>query len=88
MALGTAHRHAHPDRSGRGDPVDHGIKPILQRIDSTLFIQHRVAMKSGCNAVIICGARQHVARQLTNCELVKRHVLIQSPNDPVSIRPD
>ena len=56
VTLRTAGRQSHPDGSGRRDTIDHRIEAILQRIDATFFVQHRVAMKTGGDALAVVAS--------------------------------
>ena len=53
MTLGTACREPQPDRARCRYAVDHRIKTILQRINATLLVEHRIAVKSRRDQLIL-----------------------------------
>ena len=84
MALRTAQREPHPRRAGGPHPVGHGAKTKFQRINSSLLVEHGITMKSGRHQIILPAIRKHITRQLSHRKLVKGHVLVQRPDDPVA----
>ena len=88
VALGTTYGHPHPNRPRCRDPVNHRVKPIFERIDTTFFVQHGVAMKSSCNFLIFSRIGKHISGQLLYRKLVKWHVFINRLDDPITVRPN
>ncbi len=88
VTLRTGGGHPQPGGAGRAHAIDHRQVAKLQRIDAALFIDHRVAMKTGGNDVVDGRLRQHVTGNLANGEGIKGHVVIEGPNHPVSVGPD
>ena len=88
VTLRTAQREAKPRGAGGVDAIDHRVESELKRIDAALLVDHRVAMKTSGHALRQCGARQHVAGDLFDGELIERHVVVDGADYPVSPRPD
>ena len=88
VTLSTPRGKPQPGGPRRGNSISHRMKSKLQRIDAAFFVQHRVAMKPGGNSLGHRRIRQHIARQLFDRELIKRHVVLNRPNHPVAERPD
>ena len=84
----AADRQAKPDSSRRVDPIDgRGVAELLD-VDAPLLVDHRVAMKTGGDSLVEGRARKQVAGDLLNGEAVKRHVVVEGPDDPVAVGPD
>ena len=60
----------------------------LERIDSALLVEHRVAMKPGGDELVHRRIFQHVSGKLLDRELIIGHVLVERPDNPVPIGPD
>ena len=88
MALCTSGGQPQPGGARGGNTIGHGMKPELQRIDATFFIQHRIAMKPRGDALRGCGVWQHIAGQLFDRKLVEWHVVVDGIHYPVAIGPD
>ena len=88
MTLCTAQREAKPGGAGGVDAINHRVESKLERINASLLVDHRVAMKTSGHALRQCGARQHVAGDLFDGELIERHVVVDGADHPVSPRPD
>ena len=88
MTLRASEGEAEPCGGGGIYPVDHRVKPKLQRVDAALLVDHRVAMKAGGNALGLRGVGQQVAGDLLDGELIKRQVGIERVDHPIAPRPD
>ena len=88
VALGAGHRGAHPHRKGGVHPVDDGGVAEFLVVGAAFVLRHRVAMKRGCDELIVRGIWQKVACVLLDSELIKRHVRIQRTHHPVAVGPD
>ena len=88
MTLSTLCRQAQPGRAGGGDAIGHRVVAKLQRIDSAFFIEHRVAMKARGHQLALRRVGKHIAGKLLDCELIKRHVVVDRADHPIAIRPD
>ena len=88
VAAGAAQGQTKKRGAGRANAVDHGFHAKLLVVGPAFFVQHRVAMEPGCNALSDAGIVQHVAGQLLDRELVERQIAIQRLDDPIAILPD
>jgi hypothetical protein len=88
VALGAGHRRAHPRAHRRVHAVDDGDGAKLLVDRAPLVVGERVAVEGGGHLVVERGVRQQVAGQLTDCELVERHVGVEGPDHPVAPAPD
>ena len=88
MTLSTRNRCSHPDFHRRVHSIDHRDVAKLFVLCAAFIICHRVAMKRCGHYLFVTCIRQHIARQLLDRELIKRHVVVDRPNDPVAPRPD
>ena len=88
MALGAVEREAHPSGAGRADAVDHGVEAVFVRVGAAFFVEHRVAVEARGDEVVGRGARQEVAGELLDAELVVGEVSVQGLHDPVTVGPD
>ncbi len=88
VALGAAHRQAHPDLHRGVDAVlDRGHAELLV-VGSAFGVGHRVAMKGRGDLLVEGRAWQQVAGDLLDGELVVGKVAVQGVDDPVAIAPD
>src|SRR5207245_4893605 len=88
VTLAAADRQTEPDRSGRVDAVDDRFHTELLGIDAALFVDLRVAVKTGRHFLLERSARQEVAGQLFAGELVAGQITVERLNDPVAVRPN
>ena len=88
VTLSTPERQAQPDRASRRNSIDHRVKAVLVRVDATLFVEHRVPMKTRGDPLRGRRAGKHVSGQLLDRELIERHVRVEGVDDPVAVRPD
>ena len=88
VALGTGGGEPEPGRARGAHAIDHREIPELERIDPALLVLHRVAMETGGDDVVGGGAREQVAGDLPDRELVERHVGVERTDHPVAIGPD
>ena len=88
VALGTIHGEAQPDAAGGIDAIGHALEAVLfHRIRLPPGLRG-VAVEAGGEALLVRGTGEHVAGQLLNGELIKRHVAVEGANDPVTVGPD
>ena len=88
VALGAVEREPHPGGAGSADAVNHGVEAVFVRVGTAFFIEHRVAVEARGDEVVGRGAREEVARELLDAELVVREVGVQGFHDPVAVGPD
>ena len=88
VTLGAGCSQPQPGCAGCAHPIDHREVAELERIDAPLLVEHRVAVEAGGDDVVGGGPGQQVAGDLTDGELVERHVGVQAADHPVAIRPD
>ena len=85
---GTRHGQAEPDAGGGLDPV-HLIDRIIFLIDrATLASRRQAAVESTGHHLFERGVGNHIASELFDAELVEGHVLFESGNHPIAIRPN
>ena len=88
VTLSTRDRRSHPDSHCRVDSINYRDVAELFVLSAAFIICHRVAMKRSGYHLLVARIWQHVASQLLDRKLIKRHVVIDRSNDPVSPRPD
>ena len=88
LALHALEGHAHERLPGRRHAVEHGGHAELLVVGAALGVRERVAVERGRDAVVVGRARQHVAREHAQRELVVRHVGVERVDQPVAPRPD
>src|SRR4029079_16881343 len=76
LALRTADRQAEPDGTCGANAIDGGGEAELLDVDAALFVDHRVAMEPGGDALGSRRTRQQVAGDLFDRELVEGHVAV------------
>src|SRR5690242_14771903 len=64
------------------------MKTKLERINAALFVEHRVAMEPGGDALLRRRAGQQITGELLDRELIERHVRIDRVDHPIAVRPD
>ena len=57
VALSAAKGQSQPNRTGGVDPIEDRFVPVLVCFDTSLFVDHRVAVKGACDALAL--ARGH-----------------------------
>ena len=87
VALRALNGHAKHALADRFHAVKHRFHPELLRIDSALFIDHRIAQKARRHNLILCRIRQQVAGNLLDDELAVRQIAIQRVYHVVAIKP-
>src|SRR5262249_5697617 len=87
VALAAADGHAEPDLAGGVDAIDAGLDAALLLIDAAFLGGQRVAVDAVGDLLSQRGARQQVAGQLLDGELVERQVAIERADEPVPIAP-
>ena len=88
VTLRARGRQPQPCRAGGAHPIDHRQIPKLERVDSPLLVDHRVAMEAGGDDVVGRGSGEQVAGDLADREAVERHVVVECLDHPVAPRPD
>ena len=88
VTLGAGQRESKPGGAGGRHAIHHRVEPVLERVDASLLVEHRVAVEPRGDALLEGRLRQHVSGDLLDREAIERHVRVQSIDDPVAIRPD
>ena len=82
VALRAGEARAHPDRHRRVRAIHHrGVAKLL-------VVRHRVAVEGGRDELLVGRARQQVAGDLLDGELIERPVRIERADDVIAIAPD
>src|SRR5437763_1537432 len=88
MALAAFERRAEPDGPGYVDAVDDLIHAVFFLVGPRFDVHGRAAMETGGDLLVERRARQQVARNLLDRELIERHVGVEGADHPIAIRPD
>ena len=88
VALRAAGRQPEPGDAGGAHPVDHRQIAKLERVDSPLLVDHRVAVEAGGDDVVGRVAGEKIAGDLAAREGVEGHVVVEGPDHPIAIGPD
>ena len=87
MAAGARQGEPEPDGCGRIDAVHHILDRVFLGDDPPFSIAAMVAVEARRNPLLQRRPRQHVARELLDRELVKRHVPVICIDYPVAPSP-
>ena len=87
MALSTPDRQSHPGGHRRVDSIDDVLHSELFVDDSCFVVGHMVAIEPSGNFLIDAGMGKQIAGKLFDRKLIKRHIRIESFDDPVSPQP-
>ena len=87
MTLSAAKCQSQPNRGGRIHTVDHVFDLILLGNHASLGVAPVVAIKTACDSLVERGRWEPGSGDLLDCELVKRHVLIEGFNHPIAPPP-
>jgi hypothetical protein len=88
MALRTVDRQTKNALPDRVHPIEHRLHPKLFRIDSTLFVDHRVAQKTGCDES--APASDSGRRSPAICSMMRTvvwFIAVERVDHPVAIEP-
>ena len=88
MALGAPDGKSQPGGAGGGHAIGHRMEAELERVDAAFFVEHRVPMEPGGDALVGRGVGQQVAGQLFDGEPIEGHVGVEGPDHPIPPRPD
>jgi hypothetical protein len=88
MALNTCHRRALPYLPRCPHAVNNCGDAKFFILRSSLVIIHRIAVKGGCNKLVIRRVWKQVAGQLFDGKLIERHVAVKSPDYPIAVTPN
>ena len=88
VALGTLDRQAEDALADAVHPVEHRLHPELLGIDAPFLVDHRVAEEARGDDLVLGRAREQVAGDLLDDELVVRQVAVQGADHPVAVEVD
>ena len=88
VTLGASPSHPHPRLASGGNAILDRGDTVFLVVRSAFGVVHGVAMEAGGDEFFVRGLAEQVPGELENGEPVERHVLVQSFDDPVAIRPD
>ena len=87
MTLSTGHGQPQPGGGGDIHSVEQNHKALLLGNSPALSVVQMVAIEPAGYFLLRAGIWQKISCELPNGKLIKRHVLIESLNDPVSPNP-
>ena len=88
VALAAIDGEAEPRFAYGVHAVNHRFGAELLGLDAAFLVEHRVAQKTGRDALVKRRVRQQIAGELLQAELVERQVAVERLDDIVAIGPD
>jgi hypothetical protein len=82
VALGASNRQSQPHRGRRIHAIDDVGCVVLLRDCPALEVNHVIAVEAAGDALFHGRARQQVAGQLLNRELIEWHIAVERLDDP------
>ena len=88
VTLAAADGQSEKDRAGGVHAIDDRFDAELLGVGPALFVDKRVAVKSGRDDLVEPRVGEHVTGELLDDELIERQVAVEGIDDPIAVLPD